>query len=385
MAHCKPFNMLDVTTLFLSALTAQTLLVVMLVVVFWGRFRDGLREWVAAAALEVVGWLLLSAGSWVPTILSAATSVTLLSLCLSLSRISLKRFYQQSASHWEIWPLPLLLFAQQVLWLDDGTARIIFCNLLLGTQALGCCVPLLKAHGDGTDRSRFLLMTGFAISALSLFARAVLTVWFPELMPDVLSRTPVNVASMMATFLTVVMINVGLLMMHQDRAWFRNMRLALTDPLTGLLNRRALIEAATREIAVARRRNYSLVVVMLDLDFFKKLNDTHGHPTGDQALKLFANCIREEARQSDLVARYGGEEFCLVLTGGKLADAEHLTQRIRKRLMETPVPTVDVFLEFSAGVSVWQTGEPNLDAAIERADSALYQAKAAGRNRTVTV
>lgn len=375
--------MLDVPTLFLSALTAQTLLVLMLVVVFWGRFRDGLLEWCIAGALEVGGWLLFIASPFVPSIMSASLAVTLLSLCLSMSRFSLKRFYGESATRWEIWLLPLVCFVQQTIWLDDGHSRIIFANLVLGGQALWCCWPLLKPLHDGTDRSRYLLLAGFAIFAISVFARSLLTAVAPELMPDLRSPTPINVLSMWTTFVTVVLINVGVLMMHQDRAWFKNMQLALTDPLTGLLNRRALLEAAAREIGIARRRSQGLIVVMLDLDFFKKLNDAYGHPTGDIALKLFATCIREEARQSDLVARYGGEEFCLVLTGSKLADAEYLTQRIRMRLMETPVPTTDVFLKFSAGVSAWQTGEPSLDAAIERADHALYQAKAAGRNRTV--
>lgn len=375
--------MLDVPTLFLSALTAQTLLVLMLVVVFWGRFRDGLLVWCIAGALEVGGWLLFIAASHVHAFLSASVAVTLLSLCLGLSRISLKRFYAETYAHWEIWLLPLVCLVQQTVWLDDGHSRIIFANLVLGSQALWCCWPLLKSRPDGTDRPRYLLLIGFTIFAVSLFARSVLTAVAPELMPDLRSPTLVNVLSMWTTFATVVLINVGFLMLHQDRAWFKNMQLALTDPLTGLLNRRALKEAAAREIANARRRNHGLVVVMLDLDFFKKLNDTHGHPTGDMALKLFALCISEEARQSDLVARYGGEEFCVVLTGSKLADADYLTQRIRARLMEAAVPTTDEHLQFSAGVSAWQSGEPNLDAAIERADSALYRAKEAGRNRTV--
>lgn len=374
--------MLDVPTLFLSALTAQTLLVLMLVVVFWGRFRDGLLEWSIAGALEVCGWLLFIAKSHVPGFMSAAVAVTLLSLCLSLSRISLKRFYGESVARWEIWLVPLVCLVQQTIWLEDGHSRIIFANLVLGGQALWCCWPLLKPRQDGTDRSRYLLVAGFSIFAISLFARSLLTAVAPQLMPDLRSPTPINVLSMWTTFMTVVLINVSLLMLHQDRAWFKNLRLALTDPLTGLLNRRALMEASAREIAVARRRSHGLIVMMMDLDFFKKINDTHGHPAGDVALKLFAACIREEARQSDLVARYGGEEFCVVLTGGRLADAEHLAERIRKRLEAKPLQTGEI-LRFSAGVSAWQAGEPDLDAAIQRSDTALYQAKETGRNRTV--
>lgn len=375
--------MLDVTTLFFCALSAQALLILMLVVVFRGRFRDGLREWVAACSLEVAGWLLFVAGPLLPTILAAATAVTLLSLCLALTRISLKRFYGEPVSHWEWWLLPVVLFVQQTVWLNDGISRIIFSNAVLGAQALWCCPPLLKARGDGTDRSRHVLTVGFVLTAASLFVRVALTVMHPERMPDLRSGTPINVASMLTTFLTVVVINVGILMMHQDRAWFKNLRLALTDPLTGLLNRRALMDAAEREIAGAKRRNHGLVVMMLDLDYFKMLNDTHGHPVGDAALKLFADSIREEARQSDLVARYGGEEFCVLLTSGQQADAEHLSQRIRKRLETQPLAAGNTVLRFSAGVAAWQLGDVDLEAAIERADGALYQAKDAGRNRTV--
>ena len=377
--------MLDINTLFFCALTAQTLLIVMLTVVFWGRFRDGLGVWITACSLEVAGWLLFMAAPFLPAILATATAVTLFSLCLSLSRTSLKRFFHAPVTHWEIWLVPLLLFTQQAATLGDDYSRIVCSNTVLGAQALWCCLPLLKPNGDGTDRSRYMLIAGFTLSALSLFARAGLTFRFPELMPDLRSHTPVNVASMLSTFLTVVLINVGILMMHQDRAWFKNLRLALTDSLTGLLNRRALMESGAREVAVARRRNQSLIAIMLDLDFFKKLNDAYGHPAGDAALKLFASCIREQVRQSDLVARYGGEEFCVILTGGQLADAERLTQRIRAQLEAKANGASFGALRFSAGVSAWVIGEPNLDAAIARADGALYRAKEAGRNRTVLV
>jgi diguanylate cyclase (GGDEF)-like protein len=149
---------------------------------------------------------------------------------------------------------------------------------------------------------------------------------------------------------------------------------ARTDDLTGLLNRRAWDEELGREIARADRDGGPLCVAILDLDRFKQFNDTHGHQAGDRFLKQMAGSWSESLRTGDILARYGGEEFALALPGTSLEDAQPMLERLRDSLPEGQT--------CSAGVCVWD-GQESTERLTARADTALYAAKAAGRDRVV--
>jgi diguanylate cyclase (GGDEF)-like protein len=149
---------------------------------------------------------------------------------------------------------------------------------------------------------------------------------------------------------------------------------ARTDDLTGLLNRRAWDEELGREIARADRDGGSLCVAVLDLDRFKQYNDAHGHQAGDRFLKQMAGSWVETLRAGDILARYGGEEFALALPRTSLDSAQHMLERLRDSLPEGQT--------CSAGVCAWD-GAESAETLTARADTALYQAKAAGRDRVV--
>jgi diguanylate cyclase (GGDEF)-like protein len=150
---------------------------------------------------------------------------------------------------------------------------------------------------------------------------------------------------------------------------------ARTDDLTGLPNRRAWEERLPRELARARRERHSVCVVMLDLDRFKDFNDREGHQAGDRLLKLCAASWANQLRATDILVRYGGEEFSLVLTGCTLADARVLVERLRDVMPEGHT--------VSAGIAAWD-GVESPAALVGRADTALYDAKRAGRDRIVS-
>ncbi|MER2555754.1 MAG: GGDEF domain-containing protein [Thauera sp.] len=161
-------------------------------------------------------------------------------------------------------------------------------------------------------------------------------------------------------------------------------RLMRHDQLTGALNRRGLEEMFQKEAARAQRRGCGLAVALLDIDHFKKLNDTHGHKAGDDALVHLARIVRQHLRPQDVLARYGGEEFVILLpeTGG--SDAQQALTRLQRELTREffMADKQKVVITFSAGVTPLGDGEP-LEAALQRADAAMYQAKQAGRNRVV--
>ena len=156
-----------------------------------------------------------------------------------------------------------------------------------------------------------------------------------------------------------------------------------TDPLTQIANRRGLMQAFDVERARCERDGGDLAIGLLDIDNFKRLNDDLGHGIGDRALVSLAGAVASALRPGDTVARYGGEEFVVLLPLTRLDDAQQLLTRMQRSLTGSLFmhENRQVFVTFSAGVSVYRLGE-RVEAAIERADQALYEAKRTGKNRT---
>jgi diguanylate cyclase (GGDEF)-like protein/PAS domain S-box-containing protein len=196
-------------------------------------------------------------------------------------------------------------------------------------------------------------------------ALGVIAVGWPEPLAEVPSRVA-RVMELVAAEAAVAIERAALL----DRLG----RMARTDDLTGLPNRRAWDSEISREIARARRQGSAVTVAMVDLDHFKTYNDANGHLAGDRLLKEAAGSWRSVLRETDLIARYGGEEFAIALPGCGEEEAQRLIERLRA---VTPGDE-----SCSAGIASWD-GSEHAEQLLGRADRALYEAKQAGRNRTV--
>jgi diguanylate cyclase (GGDEF)-like protein len=170
--------------------------------------------------------------------------------------------------------------------------------------------------------------------------------------------------------------------MTKERADNELIRTAATDALTGLPNRRSFIESAQRELHRADRQHLQTSVLMLDLDHFKEVNDTYGHPVGDLVLASFARALLSTLRPFDVVGRYGGEEFCVLLPGTGIDEAVSIAERIRLVTSNTLVETRTATVEYTVSTGVVQApaDDVSLGDLVDRADRALYQAKASGRN-----
>ncbi|MFC3533988.1 diguanylate cyclase [Vogesella facilis] len=157
------------------------------------------------------------------------------------------------------------------------------------------------------------------------------------------------------------------------------------DQLTGAYNRRGLEEHFTREISRAERSGQPLSVALLDVDNFKQLNDSYGHLTGDNVLKYLVDMMRHCVRASDIVGRFGGEEFIILLPDTPAEEAVSLMQRLQRELTKNffLANQEKLVVTFSAGVAQWHRGEQDVNI-IERADRVMYQAKLAGKNRTLS-
>lgn len=180
----------------------------------------------------------------------------------------------------------------------------------------------------------------------------------------------------------------GLVLLQEDITEHKNYqatleRLATTDHLTGLLNRRAFLDATEREIRRAHRYGQPLALIMLDVDHFKRINDGHGHPAGDEVLRRIAATCRGMLRDGDLMGRLGGEEFAITLVQPPLQVATAVAERLRKAVSELDIEFGGERLAVTISLGIAEVGEgiTSLDHLISKADACLYTAKREGRNR----
>ncbi|MFT5116484.1 MAG: diguanylate cyclase (GGDEF)-like protein [Kiritimatiellia bacterium] len=159
--------------------------------------------------------------------------------------------------------------------------------------------------------------------------------------------------------------------------------LASTDPLTELLNRRYFFERADIELSRLKRNGKQAAVLIVDVDFFKKVNDQYGHPAGDQVLKVVANILKANVRQHDLVARFGGEEFAIFLADVEIQKSAILAERMREKIESAVIhyKKEKIMVTASFGLSMLASAAQDIHVVIDSADKMLYKAKANGRNR----
>ena len=185
--------------------------------------------------------------------------------------------------------------------------------------------------------------------------------------------------------LEIALASLDMKLFETARAKEEAERLAITDPLTGLFNRRFLEEKLSNELIRAKAHNNYLSIVMADIDHFKRINDAYGHKVGDEVLKALALILRANTRENDTVARYGGEEFVILLSNVSKYDAYRIAERIRFEIEDTSFEEIGVpeKITVSFGISCFpEDGEDAIDL-LKKADQALYQAKSQGRNRVV--
>lgn len=181
---------------------------------------------------------------------------------------------------------------------------------------------------------------------------------------------------------------------NRSYSYFKRMRdynerlkeLATHDPLTGVLNARAYYEACDQQIRVSQRADQSFSVLFVDLDHFKRINDTFGHAAGDEVLRTVARVLRDSLRQSDLLGRIGGEEFSIFLPATDLLGAVEVAEILRQKVAACKIDIQGAPLQVTASIGVAHRDpqQPSIKAIQQRADEAMYEAKKAGRNRVST-
>jgi diguanylate cyclase (GGDEF)-like protein len=376
MAAAVMLARMDVVTLLAAVLVNALLMSLALVVSVGMRARSGLQAWQFMLLGQAAGFALLIGATlvaprWLATLgvmaLSASAAAMGLTACRFLSVAPPQRWLLAV-------PVGLGLVHAVVFW--DQRVATGLANVTIGLQILWASWLLLR--GAGGVRWRWLCGGAGLANALLTLGRAALVLGWPETYPRFITPHPLNLAHLMLLNASLVLGTMGFLLAHRDEAEQALVRLASLDALTGLLNRREWMGRAARALGATEE---PAVLMMLDLDHFKRINDERGHPVGDEVLKLTGEVLRGELRASDLVGRYGGEEFCLLLRHCEPEAFGRLDARLHQALRRRSEATLGVAADFSAGAVRVQPGE-TLAVAIKRADDQLYHAKHAGRGRT---
>lgn len=260
--------------------------------------------------------------------------------------------------------------------------RVGWANLLIAAQALIVARAALGPTGPLRGRWRWALCGCLIVMATLTAARGVLGGFFTELYPTFLAPTPVNLLALLAASTTLAIGDIAMMVAWHEESDVELQRQAVTDPLTGQLNRHGWNRRAEALVAGALRQGHPLSLVAIDLDHFKRINDRHGHATGDEVLRVFGRALARCVRTEDLVARMGGEEFCLLLPGSRSENARSVDARLRVELAHEAAALPGIDIGFSSGLATLRADD-SLDALMSRADHALYRAKEDGRNRLV--
>ncbi len=349
---------------------------------------DALKEqrlWAIGNVLACLG-MAIGTMTTLPDVVHGGVSYALIGLGLALVLRGLRQFCNQELPWQWLAAISATAFALPAYFAEvqpNQTLRLIVACIYLGSINLLCAFTLLRGLHGRIRTTMWPSVGGFAALGLSLVVRAAYLGLEPARTLDAEAVDTYMGITILVTALAQVAIAFGLIMLVSHRHAEKINRLSLLDGLTGALNRVGLERMGRRVLLRARQGQRSVALAMVDADHFKKINDTHGHPAGDQVLVHLAAMLTAQVRPGDLVVRFGGEEFVLILDGSNEETAHRVADRLRSLVEEAHVLTgsADIRYQISIGISSSDKSGYTLQQLIADADSALYRAKQEGRNR----
>lgn len=338
----------------------------------------GIREWAISPLLFFLATLMFGSFGTLPDMVSLLGGNTMVLSGALLLYFGSQHFFGVRPAHWP-WMVALAVVIGLTAWsvLEPAryAERLIAVNTFLAGVLLKHAVFLFGRRHDNI----FVRLTALALFMLAIITvvRAGTVAYGMEI-NGVFDPATAQVVYLASLALGILLITMGTVLMASERMRREFEYLANHDTLTGTLTRRAFIAACEQEMDRSRRNDRALTMMMLDLDHFKKVNDTHGHLVGDKVLVDFAQRVSAQLRSFDKLGRYGGEEFVVMLPETSLDGATVVAQRI---LNMAPNKKGLPHCTVSIGLAAIRADDPSIDTLLARADATLYQAKANGRNR----
>ncbi len=347
--------------------------------------HDGLVHWAWGAASYALAYLLLGLRGQVADWVSVVLANGLLVATFAFFAEGLCEFQQRRPRSWLIWtPVGVLLLLFPFL-LSHTKIRIAVITLLLVLQCAGLLYLIASKLRETPGRGSYFVAVGLVLLVVMLVLRLTAIVVGGLDINSITDNQQGHAGFLLASTVIVVLLSLGLLLMTKERADQQNQTLAMQDELTGLSNRRAIEAILAKQQALAQRHGWSLALLLIDIDHFKQINDTHGHLGGDKALRDVAACLGKRLREQDYVGRWGGEEFVVILPDTQEQGAMVLAEELRRGVEQTRFESAEgkpMPLTISLGLHVQQPAARLLrEDIIGIADRALYLAKQNGRNR----
>lgn len=374
-----------IPTMFLVIIVVSFTLAILVGAVASRPQKDGLMLWALALALHAATYALFSLRNVADDFITIVVANTLLAVTLALFSEGLFQFHRRPAPRILIWIPAFLVPVLFYLLIDDLRLRLIFGGAIFTSQCMLALAISLKMRIRTAGRGQYFLIAALMVIALLFAIRAVAALSNGAEKLSFVSSNPNQSALFLLVVVSLLMIALGLVSMTKERIDQRYRQLALLDELTGLANRRAILDALEQQIAVARRSGQPLALLMMDIDHFKRVNDTFGHIQGDEVLRRVADIIRTRLRTQDIAGRIGGEEFLAILPGTTAQGGFELAEALRQNVAAARVVAADgrnIEVRISIGVHEIRdaSGLQGTDM-ISAADQALYRAKENGRNR----
>jgi diguanylate cyclase (GGDEF)-like protein len=363
----------------------------MISLIFFIAWKNFVREphtlsWAAAFFCAMCQWICTLARPWFPSFELYWLIVNGLALCLIT--LGLRGHIERTQADWlpkNLWPYTALAFAG-IAWtsLVDphvGISTAIVPLAAAVTLFLSSWIVMKHRAAARPQAEVAVVMAMFVFGIVQVIAAWLALLQGSSGDSDYrLVYFEFNFMTLPAGYIGIAMFTIFMLASDMSE---QVKKIAVMDPLTGLLNRRGFGEQAPKAFATARRAELPLSLVMSDIDRFKDINDDFGHAVGDLALQHFSAMLQQRRRAEDIVARMGGEEFALVLPGTGLADAIALAESLCARIEDNPME-IDgrpISMTASFGVSTISERDTCVADIVVRADRALYRSKRSGRNR----
>jgi len=341
----------------------------------------GLGEWSAGLLIAFFGTLLATAYGQLPIFFTIFLTRLMLASALYLIYVGSQRFFGVTP---QIRPWLLLIAAMMLAqaWFTfvEPSFRIrLALSNVLAAYLFSCHAHLVFKQGAQTF-ARILTLAVLLVMALIQVVRLV-TAFFWPVGQDIFDKSPVQLIYVGSFVFCILLFSISTVLLASERLHSELEHLASHDSLTNTLTRRSMNEGCEKELERCRRYGRNMALMLMDLDHFKRINDNHGHQVGDRVLVNFVTQAKNLLRLPDQLGRFGGEEFIVMLPDTALEDALLVAERIRESCAQvTQGPNCTV----SIGVTTYLHEKDTVDSLLARADAALYQAKANGRNRTET-
>ena len=348
-----------------------------------GAERAALAHWSAYAALSAVTWALLSLYFQAPPL-----TLVLIGMAGAVALRRGIRLYIGRPLGWAATALMAALVLAAGALGDDAAWQPLRATVNFGVLASLYLATAwdLRRHAREDLRWRYplLLSLPLLLGGIAFAGRALRALLVPEsVAAEMTVHSALNVGSALGYIVLVLLLHATLMVLVVARLLGRLQHLARRDPLTGLLNRRAMHAALDQHARRRRRAADTFSVLMIAVDHFKAVNDRHGHDTGDRALMHLARLMTQALRAQDRLCRFGGEEFMVLLPAADLARASADAEALRLQVRSQPLPLAEqlLHLSISIGVAEWGGPQEDLSRLLARADAALYRAKGGGRDR----